>query len=611
MIVGDLALPVVLRRIVEAACELVHAGYGALGVIASGGGLEQFIHVGMDDETVALIGHLPEGKGLLGALIDDPSPIRLRDIADDPRSVGFPPNHPPMDSFLGVPIRVRGEVFGNLYLTGHDGDVVSAEDEELVSSLAASAGVAIDNARLFDEARQRHDCLRASIEITGQLLSSEGEEPLQVIGRRVQEIAGADAVNVVLPTPDRRRLMVEVATGAGAEELTAMSYPIENTVSGLETGLPVLIADMADEDQRTVHLSEVVPLGPLMVLPLLGAHLVRGTLVVGRLQGRQQFTAADLEMATTFANHAAVALELADVRADRERIALLEDRDRISRDLHDHVIQRLFGAGLTVESVAAGLGADGRAARLAQVVDDIDETIRQIRTSIFQLRGPLGPQTGAVRGRLLGVAAERAEMLGFEPRVSFSGPVDAVISHDVLDDLVAVVREGLTNVARHAKAGRVGVNVRAGHGELSIDLPMTGKAWATRSAAAGWPTCASAPSSPAARSRSPHHSYIRGQRPRTKGRACDGRFDDLSAAAVRVFLLDDHEIVRRGIADLIGAEADITVVGEASSAAEAMARIPATRPHVAPSWTPGCPMAAGSTSAAISVRRCPRFAVSS
>jgi signal transduction histidine kinase len=475
-IAGDLALPVVLRRIVEAACELIGAPYGALGVISPAGGLEQFIHVGIDEETVARIGRLPDGKGLLGALIDDPRPIRLSRFADDPRSVGFPPHHPAMGSFLGVPIRVRGEVFGNLYLADHDERRVSAADEELISSLAATAGVAIENARLFDEGRRRQDWLQASTEITRQLLSNEGEEPLRVIARRVQKIADADAVNVVLPTADGRRLMVEVATGAGADQLTALSYPVERTVSQivLETGQPVLIGDMADEHDHTVHLSDVVPVGPLMVLPLVGTQRVRGALVVGRLRGRRRFTDADVQMATTFANHAAVALELADARIDQERVALLEERDRIARDLHDHVIQRLFGTGLTVQSLATGLGADARADRLAQVVEDIDQTIRQIRTSIFQLRGPLGPQVGAVRDRLLAVAAEVAPLLGFAPRLSFAGPVDAMVSDTVLVDLEAVLREALTNVARHALASRVGVEITVTHATVTLELTDDG-----------------------------------------------------------------------------------------------------------------------------------------
>ncbi len=475
-IIGDLTLPVVLRRIVEAACELVNARYGALGVLAPGGGLEQFVQVGIDDDTVAAMGHLPEGKGLLGALIDDPRPIRLPDLTLDPRSVGFPAGHPAMHSFLGVPIRVRGEVFGNIYLTGYDHDQVSDEDEEMIASLAATAGVAIENARLFQEAHRRQEWLRASTEITRQLLASDGEEPLQVIARRLQQIAEADAVNVVLPTSDGRRLMVEVATGAGAEQLRGLSYSVDGTVSWIviETGQPVLIPDMALEHEHTVHLSEHIPLGPLMVLPLVGMARTRGALVVGRLQGRPLFTSADLEMATTFANHAALALELSDARSDRERVALLEDRDRIARDLHDHVIQRLFGAGLTVESIASGLGHDPRVARLSQVVDDIDETIRQIRTSIFRLRGPISPRVGAVRAQMLSVVSELAPVLGYQPSISFAGPVDTAVPVDAIDDVVAVLREGLTNVARHAGASQAVATLRYSAGELVLELTDDG-----------------------------------------------------------------------------------------------------------------------------------------
>ena len=476
MVIGDLALPVVLHRIIEAACELVHAPYGALGVLAPGGGLEQFVHVGIDEATVARMGHLPEGKGLLGAMIDDPRPVRLDDLALDPRSVGFPPGHPAMTSFLGVPIRVRSEVFGNIYLSGHDDDRFTAEDEELIASLAATAGVAIENARLFAESRQRQDWLRASTEITRQLLASDGEEPLQVIARRLQEAADADAVNVVLPTPGGRRLMVEVATGAGADQLRALSYPLEGTVSGivLESGRPVLIPDMAQEHEHTVHLSDFVPLGPLMVLPLVGMQRTRGALVVGRLQGRPLFTSADVEMATTFANHATLALELSDARTDRERVTLLEDRDRIARDLHDHVIQRLFGAGLTVESVASGLRDEVRVGRLSKVVDDIDETIRQIRSSIFRLRGPLGATRRSARSSVLEVIAELTPNLGYQPRVGFTGPVDTAVPDAVLDDLIAVVREGLTNVARHAGASEVDVNLHYAAGELLLVLADNG-----------------------------------------------------------------------------------------------------------------------------------------
>ncbi len=471
MIIGDLTLPVVLRRIVEAACQLVRARYGALGVLAPGGGLEEFVHVGIDDETAARIGPLPSGKGLLGALIDDPRPVRLRTMSDDIRSAGFPAHHPPMSSFLGVPIRVRDEVFGNLYLTESEAGEFTAEDEELVTALAATAGIAIENARLFEKAELRQDWLQASTQITRQLLSVEGEEPLRLIARQARQVAAADIVTVVLPTADGR-LRVEVAAGARADELTGIVYPVENTLVGLafESGRPVLVGDVTQEPRFHVHLSDVLHVGPVIVLPLVGTQRNRGALVVGRMHGRHLFDEADLDMATTFANHAAVALELADARADQQRVALLEDRDRIARDLHDHVIQRLFAAGLTVQSVASGLGADARAERLDRVVTDIDDTIRQIRTSIFQLRGPLGPSTGTVRATLLQVVAEVDTMLSFEPRVRFSGPIDAVVPEAVVDDLAAVTREALTNVARHAHASQAEVSLAASATEAVLEV---------------------------------------------------------------------------------------------------------------------------------------------
>ena len=475
-IVGNLSMPDLLRQIVQAARELAHAGYGALGVVDPAGGREQFVHVGIDDETASRIGYLPEGRRLLGALIDDPRPIRLRSKSGDHRSAGFPDAHPPMTGFLGVPVRVRDEVFGNLYLTERESGEFTAEDEELVSALAATAGVAIENARLYEEARRRQDWLQASTEVTQQLLSAEGEDPLRLIARQARQIADADVVTVVLPTADGQRLIVEVASGEGADELTALTSPIENTLVGLafNNGQPVLVGDVDEDLRYTVHLSEVVPVGPVMVLPLGGSQRARGALVIGRLRGRHQFAQADLEMATTFANHAAVALELADARADQQRIVLLEDRDRIARDLHDHVIQRLFAIGLTVQSVASGLGADEPAARLTRVVSDIDETIRQTRTSIFQLRGPLGPETGTVRARLLAVAAEVSPLLGFDPQVRFTGPIDAVVPEPVVEDLAAVLREALTNAARHAHASRVGVDVIATTSELALDVTDDG-----------------------------------------------------------------------------------------------------------------------------------------
>jgi signal transduction histidine kinase len=472
-IMGHLELPVVLREVVRAACNLVDARYGALGVIGPDrDGLEQFVYEGIDEETAARIGSLPTGRGLLGALIEDPRPIRLSRIADDPRSVGFPPHHPPMSSFLGVPIRVRNTVFGNLYLTGRRQGDFTERDEELVRALAGTSAIAIENARLYDEARRRERWLQATAEVTQQLLSYSGEAPLIVIARNVQEIADADMVTVVLPAATPGALMVEVAIGLGADRMTGMCYPTEHSVAGavIDASEPILIDHIEELAEYTLHMREVAPVSAVLGLPLTGSSKPRGCLLVARLSGRRGFTQNDLQMATIFANHAAVALELADARSDQQRVVLLEDRDRIARDLHDHVIQRLFAAGLTVQSLQTRQLEPAAAAKLGQVVTDLDDTIRQIRTSIFDLRGALSPGAPRVRALLLGVAAEQAAHLGFEPTLRFSGPVDSVVDDQLADELVAVLREALSNVARHAQALSVEVDLEVTSSQVYLSV---------------------------------------------------------------------------------------------------------------------------------------------
>jgi signal transduction histidine kinase len=471
MIAGNLELPVVLRQIIEAACDLVGARYGALGVIGPDGGLEQFIHVGMPSDLVTRIGHLPEGKGVLGALIEDPRPIRLTHISDHPRSVGFPEGHPPMSSFLGVPITVRNVVFGNLYLAEGKDDRFSAEDEELVLSLAASAAVAIENAHLYSTARQREEGLRASTEMTQQLLANTGDDPLQAIAERAWRMSDADMVSLILPV-DEHRLMVEVAVGDGADQLTTATFDRDGTLAGqaIDTRRPVMTNDLAKSGgwlgDAMIGLADG-PVGAAMAIPLSGSSGPRGALVITRHAGRPAFDDIALDVATTFAGHAAVALELSDARADQQKMLLLEDRDRIARDLHDHVIQRLFAAGLSVQSVAGSIRDDPTRERLSRVVNDVDDTIRQIRTTIFELRGSIVPG-GTIRTRLLDVVGETRPVLGFDPHVRFSGPVDSAVPEALVDDITAVLREALTNVARHARATTVSVDITATVSRLDV-----------------------------------------------------------------------------------------------------------------------------------------------
>lgn len=476
-IVGELNLPVVLKRIVQAARDLVHARYCALGVIGADDQLEQFIHVGMDDDTVAAIGELPKGRGLLGALIDDPRPIRRTEISDDPRSTGWPPGHPPMHTFLGVPIRSREEVFGNLYLAERQDGTFTPQDEELVQSLAATAGIAIENARLYEESHRREEWLAASAETAALLLSSRTAttfEPLQLIVDTVRRLADADVVSLVVPAAEPDVLQVAVASGQGRDRLQGMRYPAHDSLVALamRTGRGVRVDAVDQQTRYPVHLAKIVDVGAVMAVPLSGESGPQGAIALGRLRGRRSFANTDLQMAEAFASHAAIARELVEARITQQRLAVLEDRDRIARDLHDHVIQRLFAAGLSVQSVAAV--SDGEVgAKLSRVVDDVDATIRQIRTTIFQLRATDAPAQG-LRSAVLDVVASVTGLLGFEPEVRFSGPLDTMVESAVIDELDAVVREALTNVAKHAGASAAVLEVSVRDGVLGVGVSDNG-----------------------------------------------------------------------------------------------------------------------------------------
>jgi len=478
LISSDLSLERVLRHIAEAACELAEARYAALGVIAHDGGLEQFIHVGIDDATAARIGPLPQGKGLLGALIHDPHSIRLKNLGDDSRSAGFPANHPPMTSFLGVPIRVRGEVFGNLYLTESARGAFSAEDEELVTSLALAAGTAISNARLYHESRIQQRWLTASVDIVAQLLASSGEDPLRTIARYASDITDADLVTVGLLTAEGSEIIVEVAIGEDADQVLGRRYELAGSLAGRAVAgrAPILIRSPAEMPDDVLVTGSLIEAGPIMVIPLLGAAKVFGVLTIVRRRGELTFSTADLEMAAAFASQASVALELANARSDQQRVELLEDRDRIARDLHDHVIQQLFAIGLSLQGLAAMDDVDPAvAAPLQERVEDIDRTIRQIRTSIFALRGPLGAGSIGVRGAVMQVSAELTDMLGYSPAVTFTGPVDTMVDGDLGDDVVACVREGLTNAAKYAQASHASVDVKADGSHVAVRVADDGR----------------------------------------------------------------------------------------------------------------------------------------
>lgn len=475
-IIADLDLSSVLERIVEAACELVGVPYGALGVVDQDGtGLQEFIHVGMEPELVHRIGHLPEGRGLLGALVSDPRPIRLGVIGDDPRSGGFPAGHPELKGFLGVPIRVRDEVFGTLYLASEDVRTFTAEDEEVLSALAATAGVAIDNARLHEESVKRQEWLEATTDTTHRVLVQSGEEALRTIGRRVAGLSAADVVAVAVPDGDDA-VRVVAAVGLEADRLVGFRYSLAGSLSErvFRMAQSQVVVDASTLQGGQVKVSEVVDLGPAMVLPLVGSEDVKGVLVVGRRRGAPPFAAGEVALATNFAHHASVALELAEARQEAQRVLLLAERARIARDLHDHVIQHLFATGMSLQSVLQQSHDATVRTSLGEAVEQLDDAIRQIRTYIFQLRDLSGPRAG-LRSRVLAVCSDSASLLGYSPRTQFRGPVDTVSDTELADDVCAVVRESLSNVARHAQALSVAVVIAAGRGRLTVMVEDDGR----------------------------------------------------------------------------------------------------------------------------------------
>ncbi|WP_396668472.1 GAF domain-containing protein [Microbacterium sp. R86528] len=470
-VVERLDLDVVLRRIVEAGMRLVDARYGALGVIGSDGALERFIHVGMNEHVVAQLGHLPTGKGVLGAVITAGEPIRLEHLSSDPRSAGVPDHHPQMESFLGVPVRVGDQVYGNLYLTDGKNGPFSADDQELIVALAATAGIAIENARLYDAARTREAWQAAIADVVTAMLDVSGENVLDVIADRVAAAIEADLVAVATPHGDDD-LELSAVHGLNAEALRGRVYPAEGTLTAhaLNTRRAV-----STDAQRGGEMFEWQPsLGPSVAIPLFVGDEPLGALVVSRTSGGPGFTAADLEMAFTFAAQASIALEVVRARDERSRTATDRDRARIARDLHDHVVQRLFGAGLSLQAVSASVDSAASDAIETQI-DVLDATIKDIRTIIFALSR--GDRKGAkqLRDRLLDVVSGVTGTWTTPPHLSFAGPVDSLTSSALADDAVAVLRELLTNVGKHAHATVVSVRVALVDGWIELGVQDNGR----------------------------------------------------------------------------------------------------------------------------------------
>jgi signal transduction histidine kinase len=466
---SDLTLGGLLERIVAVAAELSDARYVALGVLGAGSDrrLQQFITHGVSEQQRAAIGDLPLGRGLLGEVIDTARPLRLHDLQQHSSSFGFPANHPPMRTFLGVPIRVRDRVFGNLYLTERsDGKDFTERDQAVVVALAAAAGVVIENAQLYEEGIRRERWLAATAEVAA-LLAGSGDpgHALQVVADRAREIADADIATVSLRRSDAE-IDVRVVSGAPLSSLPHDPLPMTGSLVGqvMSSGKSVVVDDVA-RDPRTSASTEDLEgwpvIGSALLLPLRTTEGVEGVLtLVWSVDHELAFRAVDVALPQQFAEQAALALRVARARADQERLVVFEDRDRIARDLHDLVIQRLFAIGLSLESTARMLtDRQEAAARVSSAVDDLDATIKDIRRSIFALSTV---DATDIRSMTLDLVERATSSLGFRPDVRFVGPVNSSVTPAVATQLTAVLGEALSNMVKHAHATRATVTLEAG-----------------------------------------------------------------------------------------------------------------------------------------------------
>jgi GAF domain-containing protein len=479
----NLRLREVLQGILGYACELVDARYGALGVTGQDNRIVDVIFQGVDDEQHAAIGRSPLGRGVLGDLIAHPEPIRLAAVAEHPRAFGFPPNHPPMASFLGVPLKIRDEVFGNLYVAEKlGGGEFTEEDQHTLATLGTAAGIAVDNARMYEWTQQRERWLAASNEITTALLGdAHPTDELKLITERAKSIAGAPAAAIALPDEeDQTKLVFEVVDGLGpaSDRLVGTTIDVDSTASGIvySSGKPLLLDQYGDaaatwqEEHKGSAPQLLQALGSAAIVPLAAGDQTLGVLLLIRLRGEPPFGEPDLELLRNFAAHAAIALQYAKARADQRRLAVFEDRDRIATDMQDLVISRLFDIGLGLQGMAKLVPGDVRR-RVATLVDELDETIRNLRRSIFSLQDEEDPESaGTLDDAVLRTASQAIDALGFEPRILLHSPLDSAVPQRIRPDLLATLRESLSNVAKHAFATKVTVELEIVAGLLTVSV---------------------------------------------------------------------------------------------------------------------------------------------
>ena len=481
---SELSLDDLLQRLAETAAALTGARYAALGVINdSGTGLERFIHAGLDPETRAAIGELPRGRGILGVLIDDAKPLRLESIADDARSVGFPPHHPPMRGFLGVPIRLRGRAYGNLYLTEKAGGPFTAEDQELVETLASQAAVAIENARLLEESTNWSAQLEALNEV-GAALAKEIELPrlLELICQRLRGLIRARVVTIALPISGGA-LRIEAADGVGADEILGLQLTRVGSKSGgvLERRQAELVEAVADDPEVDQHATSPIGARTGLYVPLMAGARTIGVIVAHDKEGKDpRFSDDDLRLAEIFATRAAVAVDLS-ARVARDALRRVVEaqeleRRRLARELHDQTGQELTSVLLGLKAVEDATTDEARETALASVREQVVETLHDVRRLAVELRPKALDDFGLVPAleRLRDTFSEQTGL-----RVELESQVGERLPADVETALYRIVQEGLTNIVKHARARTVSIVLARTSGVVTAVIEDDGRGFAS------------------------------------------------------------------------------------------------------------------------------------
>ncbi|WP_402465089.1 GAF domain-containing sensor histidine kinase [Isoptericola aurantiacus] len=474
---ADFDLRDLLLGVVRAACTLSGARYGALGVIGrSRRHLVEFVTEGVTDEERKRIGHLPTGRGLLGHLIVHQEALRLDDLSRHPSSSGFPPGHPPMTTFLGLPVKVRGQVFGNLYLTDKaTGPAFTADDEHAVTALAGLAGLAIDHARLLMTAERRARWLEAAAATPSEVLrATDTQEAVHAVLRAALRASGGATAMAIAPDPAPEAVGTFAVRAAAGD----LSRDPRHTLADLH---PALMLAMASSQTRWVDLPGD---GSAVMTRMSLDTMTRGALVIVLpRRGYAEHLGEDFDFVANFAGQASLVLERRHTRAMQQEIAVLAERNRIARDLHDGVTQRLFALGLQLQTVERQSPPEVRE-RLHTVTDDLDATIREVRQSIDQLR-PSESRQHSLRAKIQAIVSDYSRVMQPAPVLRIDGPVDTMADPTLHHHVVAVLREGLSNVSRHAASHEVHVDVVATRDELTCVISDDGKGFDPNQARSG------------------------------------------------------------------------------------------------------------------------------